>query len=140
MAKMDRYSRKTFRSKSERDKEILRENAERQAAAERNRSDVLRAREAEEYEKRVKRMETQNRNTVNAYEARIQGIETAAAREGRRTAVKYPEKTEESATGTRATERRRRAGTVRPSERRCSPIGRARKKRSVAATVPKRRA
>ena len=83
MAKMDRYSRKTFRSKSERDKEILRENAERQAAAERNRSDVLRAREAEEYEKRVKRMETQNRNTVNAYEARIQGIETAAARDAK---------------------------------------------------------
>ena len=87
MAKMDRYSRETFRSKSERDKEILRENAERQAAAERNRSDVLRAREAEEYEKRVKRMETQNRNTVNAYEARIQGIETAAARD----AVQYRE-------------------------------------------------
>jgi hypothetical protein len=67
MAKMDRYSRETFRSKSEREKEILRDNAERLAAAERNRSDVLRAREAEEYEKRVKRMETQNRNTVNAY-------------------------------------------------------------------------
>ena len=81
MAKMDRYSRETFRAKSDREKEILRENAERQAAAERNRSDVLRAREAEEYEKRVKRMETQNRNTVNAYEARIQGIETAAARD-----------------------------------------------------------
>lgn len=87
MAKMDRYSRETFRSKSERDKEILRDNAERQAAAERNRSDVLRAREADEYEKRVKRMETQNRNTVNAYEARIQGIEMAAARD----AVQYRE-------------------------------------------------